>query len=110
MSTHRYEIVLYWSDTDRAVIAEVPDLPGCVGDGSTYQEAGGVQAVSMGARASKRASSRARSRGSIGAPRGRGAPSRTREGTARKAPCPGSGSAPAPRSWRTRGSVEEPGC
>ncbi len=39
MSRHRYEIVLYWSDTDRAVIAQVPELPGCVADGPTYQEA-----------------------------------------------------------------------
>jgi predicted RNase H-like HicB family nuclease len=39
VSRHRYEIVLYWSDTERAVIAAVPELPGCVADGSTYQEA-----------------------------------------------------------------------
>ena len=39
MSRDHYEIVLYWSDADRAVIAEVPDLPGCVADGSTCQEA-----------------------------------------------------------------------
>ncbi len=39
MSRHRYEIVLYWSDVDQAVIAEVPQLPGCVADGSTYEEA-----------------------------------------------------------------------
>ena len=39
MSRHRYEIVLYWSDTDHAVIAEVPDLPGCMADGATYEEA-----------------------------------------------------------------------
>jgi predicted RNase H-like HicB family nuclease len=31
--------VLYWSDVDQAVIAEVPQLPGCVADGSTYEEA-----------------------------------------------------------------------
>lgn len=35
----RYEIILYWSDEDRAFIAEVPELPGCAADGSTYQEA-----------------------------------------------------------------------
>jgi predicted RNase H-like HicB family nuclease len=34
-----YEIVLYWSDEDQAVIAEVPELPGCMADGATYQEA-----------------------------------------------------------------------
>ena len=35
----RYEIILYWSDEDAAVIAEVPELPGCVSDGETYAEA-----------------------------------------------------------------------
>ena len=35
----RYEIILYWSEEDQAIIAEVPELPGCVGDGATYQEA-----------------------------------------------------------------------
>ena len=35
----RYEIILYWSDEDQAVIAEVPELPGCAADGATYQDA-----------------------------------------------------------------------
>lgn len=35
----RYEIILYWSEQDEAVIAEVPELPGCMADGKTYQEA-----------------------------------------------------------------------
>ena len=35
----RYEIILYWSEPDQAVIAEVPELPGCMGDGPTYREA-----------------------------------------------------------------------
>lgn len=35
----RYEIILYWSDEDGAFVAEVPELPGCVADGATYQEA-----------------------------------------------------------------------
>ena len=36
-SEHRYEIILYWSERDAAYIAEVPELPGCVADGATYQ-------------------------------------------------------------------------
>ena len=35
----RYEIIIYWSDEDQAFIAEVPELPGCMADGKTYQEA-----------------------------------------------------------------------
>ena len=35
----RYEVILYWSDADKAFIAEVPELPGCAADGSTYREA-----------------------------------------------------------------------
>lgn len=38
-SKHRYEIILYWSDADHAVVAEVPELPGCMADGPTYREA-----------------------------------------------------------------------
>ena len=35
----RYEIIIYWSEEDRAFIAEVPELPGCAADGATYKEA-----------------------------------------------------------------------
>lgn len=35
----KYEIVMYWSQEDKAFIAEVPELPGCAADGRTYQEA-----------------------------------------------------------------------
>lgn len=34
----RYELVIYWSDRDNSFIVEVPELPGCVADGQTYQE------------------------------------------------------------------------
>jgi predicted RNase H-like HicB family nuclease len=34
-----YEIILYWSSEDLAVVAEVPELPGCAADGETYAEA-----------------------------------------------------------------------
>ena len=32
----KYEIIMYWSQDDQAFIAEVPELPGCAADGSTY--------------------------------------------------------------------------
>jgi predicted RNase H-like HicB family nuclease len=35
----KYEIILYWSQRDQAYIAEVPELPGCAADGTTYQDA-----------------------------------------------------------------------
>ena len=35
----KYEIIIFWSDEDDAFVAEVPELPGCMADGSTYQEA-----------------------------------------------------------------------
>ena len=35
----KYEVIIYWSDEDAAYVAEVPELPGCMADGSTYQEA-----------------------------------------------------------------------
>ena len=36
---NRYEIIIYWSNEDKAFIAEVPELPGCMADGPTYAEA-----------------------------------------------------------------------
>ena len=36
---YRYEIIMYWSEEDQAFVAEVPELPGCAADGTTYQEA-----------------------------------------------------------------------
>ena len=35
----RYEMVIYWSQEDKAFIVEVPELPGCMADGRTYHEA-----------------------------------------------------------------------
>ncbi len=35
----RYELIIYWSEEDSAFIVEVPELPGCMADGQTYQEA-----------------------------------------------------------------------
>ncbi len=39
MNSIKYEIILYWSKEDEACIAEVPELPGCMADGVTYQDA-----------------------------------------------------------------------
>ena len=36
---NKYEIIIYWSKEDNSFIAEVPELPGCMADGKTYQEA-----------------------------------------------------------------------
>ena len=35
----RYEIIIFWSDEDDTFVAELPELPGCMADGATYQEA-----------------------------------------------------------------------
>ena len=35
----KYEMIIYWSEEDQAYIAEVPELAGCIADGSSYQEA-----------------------------------------------------------------------
>lgn len=35
----KYEMIIYWSDEDDAFIVEVPELPGCMADGETYQDA-----------------------------------------------------------------------
>ena len=36
---YKYEIIIYWSEEDDSFIADVPELPGCMSDGGTYQEA-----------------------------------------------------------------------
>lgn len=36
---NRYEVIIYWSEEDKAFIAEVPELSGCAADGKTYKEA-----------------------------------------------------------------------
>ena len=34
----RYELIIYWSKADGCFIAEVPELPGCMADGASYEE------------------------------------------------------------------------
>ena len=35
----KYEVIIHWSKEDDSYIAEVPELPGCMIDGRSYQEA-----------------------------------------------------------------------
>ena len=35
----RYQLIIFWSEIDRAFLVEVPELPGCMVNGETYQEA-----------------------------------------------------------------------
>ena len=35
----KYEIIIFWSDDDQAFIADVPELPGCMAHGNTYETA-----------------------------------------------------------------------
>ena len=35
----RYELTIYWSTDDETFVVEVPELPGCMADGRTYDEA-----------------------------------------------------------------------
>ena len=42
----RYELIIYWSKEDNAFLVEVPELPGCMADGGSYEEAvGNAQTV-----------------------------------------------------------------
>ena len=36
---NKYEMIIYWSEIDGSFIVDVPELPGCMADGSSYQEA-----------------------------------------------------------------------
>ena len=35
----KYELIIYWSESDDAFIVEVLELPGCMAEGQTYVEA-----------------------------------------------------------------------
>ncbi len=39
MGKYKYKVIIYWSDEDKAYIAEVPELAGCMSDGNTYEKA-----------------------------------------------------------------------
>ncbi len=34
-----YEIIIYWSVDDKVFVAEVPELPGCIAHGKSYEKA-----------------------------------------------------------------------
>jgi predicted RNase H-like HicB family nuclease len=36
---YKYELIIYWSEDDERYVVEVPELPGCMADGITYEEA-----------------------------------------------------------------------
>lgn len=35
----KYELIVYWSEEDQSFVVEVPELPGCMADGGTYEQA-----------------------------------------------------------------------
>jgi predicted RNase H-like HicB family nuclease len=35
----KYETIIYWSEEDAVFIAEVPELPGCMAHGDSYESA-----------------------------------------------------------------------
>lgn len=39
MNQNKYQMLITWSDEDQAYLVEVPELPGCMADGKTRQEA-----------------------------------------------------------------------
>ena len=36
---YKYERIMYWSSEDETFIVEIPELPGCMADGATIEEA-----------------------------------------------------------------------
>ena len=36
---YKYELIIFFSDDDQSYVVEIPELPGCMADGKTYEEA-----------------------------------------------------------------------
>ena len=36
---NKYEIIIYWNEADKAFVAEMPELKGCMAHGDTHDEA-----------------------------------------------------------------------
>ena len=39
MKSHKYEIIIFWSDEDDAFVADVPELAGCMAHGNSHEAA-----------------------------------------------------------------------
>jgi predicted RNase H-like HicB family nuclease len=39
LTSIKYELIIYWSEEDQSFVVEVPELPGCMADGETYEQA-----------------------------------------------------------------------
>ena len=36
---YKYELIIFWSGEDQRYLVEIPELPGCMADGETYEGA-----------------------------------------------------------------------
>jgi len=39
LKMYKYELIIFWSEEDGRYVVEVPELPGCMADGETYEGA-----------------------------------------------------------------------
>jgi predicted RNase H-like HicB family nuclease len=39
MKESRYELIIFWDESDQIFVVDVPELPGCMAHGSTKSEA-----------------------------------------------------------------------
>ena len=35
----KYDVIIYWSEEDQIYVAEIPELPGCMSHGNSYESA-----------------------------------------------------------------------